>query len=205
MANASHDFSETDSASPALSEMNPKDVQEHVQEDLPPAHACVVAYQDVWYRFCLAQLRSPDLAREATQETALRVIRKFDDFQAQSQLKTWTLGIALNVCRELQRQEQKQRQAKTNPDAIANLKLTNDETPSQQLEAREQQQQAQQQLDDLLNQLTDKQREIVLLRYFEELDTQSIAAATQSKPGTVKATLHQALKKLRNLAGKTQA
>src|SRR5215212_3356518 len=57
--------------------------------------------QDVWYRYCLSQLRDPDLAADATQETGLRFLRQLPSFRGESQLQTWSLGIALNVTREL--------------------------------------------------------------------------------------------------------
>jgi hypothetical protein len=61
------------------------------------------ALQDSWFRFCLALLRNADQARDATQETGLRFIRTFGTFRGDSQLQTWSLGIALNVVREMRR------------------------------------------------------------------------------------------------------
>src|SRR3954469_17738185 len=61
----------------------------------------LTSLQDVWYRFCLAQLHDADLAADATQETGLRFLRQLNQFRGESQLQTWSLGIALNVVREL--------------------------------------------------------------------------------------------------------
>src|SRR3954469_7718659 len=59
--------------------------------------------QDVWYRFCLGMLRDAELARDATQETALRFLKQLPGFRGESQLRTWSLSIAVNVVREMRR------------------------------------------------------------------------------------------------------
>src|SRR5687767_8441050 len=61
------------------------------------------ALQDVWYRFTLSQLRNSDVAADATQETALRFLKQLSAFRGDSQLQTWSVGIALNVVREMKR------------------------------------------------------------------------------------------------------
>jgi RNA polymerase sigma factor (sigma-70 family) len=49
----------------------------------------------------------------------------------------------------------------------------------------------------MLEQLPERQREAVLLRYFHELSVEETAAAMNCAVGTVKATVHQALRALR--------
>jgi RNA polymerase sigma factor (sigma-70 family) len=49
----------------------------------------------------------------------------------------------------------------------------------------------------VLADLPERQREAVILRYFEELSVEDTAAAMNCAPGTVKATVHQALRALR--------
>ena len=49
----------------------------------------------------------------------------------------------------------------------------------------------------LLQRLSDRQREVITLRYFEELSIEETAHAMQIAPGTVKATIWQALRSLR--------
>jgi RNA polymerase sigma factor (sigma-70 family) len=46
--------------------------------------------------------------------------------------------------------------------------------------------------------LSERQREAVVLRFFEELSVEETAAAMECAPGTVKATVHQALRAMRN-------
>ena len=64
--------------------------------------------QDRWFRFTAANTFSHDMAMDATQETALRVLEQLHRFKGQSAFTTWSLGIALNVCRELKRKTARQ-------------------------------------------------------------------------------------------------
>src|SRR5687768_12247271 len=58
------------------------------------------ALQDPWFRLCMALLGDETEARDAVQESALRLLRQLGEFRSQSQLQTWALGIAVNVVRE---------------------------------------------------------------------------------------------------------
>jgi RNA polymerase sigma-70 factor (ECF subfamily) len=143
--------------------------------------------QDVWFRFCLSQLRDPELAADATQETALRFLKQLASFRGDSQLQTWSLGIALNVVREIRRNRP--------TEAIGNeFELTeavNASGPA--LDDQEEQNQ----MRALLNTLPDRQREAITLRFFEELSVEQTAQVMNCAVGTVKATVHQALRALR--------
>lgn len=146
--------------------------------------------QDTIYRFCLAQLRREDSALDATQETALRVLESLPSFRGDSRIKTWVLGIALNVCREIQRKAAKlpvmeilEEKAEASPD-VAEALLQQDST---------------RQLQKLLEKLTPRQREVLVLRYFEQLSVAQTAEILKVSQGTVKAMTSQSLIKLRQL------
>jgi RNA polymerase sigma-70 factor, ECF subfamily len=143
--------------------------------------------QDVWFRFCLSQLRNHELAADATQETALRFLKQLANFRGESQLQTWSLGIALNVVRELRR--------KRPTEAIEN----NVELPAERgsLSSNIENMEEQNQMRAMLNTLPDRQREAITLRFFEDLSVEQTAVAMNCAVGTVKATVHQALRALR--------
>jgi RNA polymerase sigma-70 factor (ECF subfamily) len=134
-------------------------------------------------------LHNPDLAADATQETALRFLKQLPTFRGQSELKTWSLGIALNVTRELKRK----RQFTSDPDEMTPPVDPHDE-PLDEMDLGEQRDRVR----ELLKHLSDRQREVVTLRFFENLSTDETAAAMDCAAGTVKATLHQALRALRH-------
>lgn len=142
--------------------------------------------QDPWYRLCLSLLRDPDAARDATQETAVRVLRTLDQFRGGSTVTTWSIGIAINVCREMRRRGRRDDRRWRMEDA----KETRADVEAQQGEERDALRQA-------LAELPERQREAVVLRFFEELSVEDAARAMGCAEGTVKATVHQAVRALK--------
>ena len=148
----------------------------------------LTALQDVWFRFSLSQLRGDrDLAADATQETALRFLRQLQSFRGESQITTWSLSIALNVVREMRRKRQFDELESAQEPAAA----------TQRVERLTEEQEERDILKRHLDTLPDRQREAIVLRFFEELSVEQTAAAMNCATGTVKATVHQALRSLR--------
>ena len=144
------------------------------------------ALQDVWFRFCLSQLRGDrDAAADATQETALRFLKQLGSFRGESQLQTWSLSIALNVVREMRRKRGFETLDAAPEPQAATLRLAHLDADEGAL------------LKQTLASLPDRQREAITLRFFEELSVEQTAAVMNCATGTVKATVHQALRVLR--------
>lgn len=152
--------------------------------------------QDTWFRFCRAQARGDDeFARDATQETALRVLRTLRAFRGDSRVETWSLGIALNVCREMQR-----RRRRDFPAGAANAHRSDaDAHPATDRSAFA----AAASVDDAerlrraIEELSERQRQAVTLRFLEGMSIEQTADAMGCATGTVKATVFQALRLLR--------
>src|SRR5207244_118795 len=98
---------------------------------------------------CLSLLADADLARDATQETAVRFLRQLPGDHGGRPLA------------DAERSEERDR------------------------------------LRSVLADLPDRQREAIVLRFLEELSVEETAAAMGCAEGTVKATVHQALRSLR--------
>jgi RNA polymerase sigma-70 factor (ECF subfamily) len=145
----------------------------------------LTSVQDVWFRFCLAQLHGDrDRAADATQETALRFLKQLATFRGESRIETWSLSIALNVVREMRRKRQFDPLDAAPERAAA--------TPAPLLGTDEGVL-----LKQTLASLPDRQREAITLRFFEDLSVEEAAAVMKCAAGTVKATVHQALRVLR--------
>ncbi len=179
------------SSSEAPSEAVPAALIERARRgDEEARDALMRAHQDLWFRFCLAQLRDPDAARDATQETALRVLRGLSRFRGESRFATWSLGVAVNVCREAQRGSRRwlpffggrgAAQHESEPAASPASAEALDRT----------------RLAQWLDGLAPRQREAISLRYLEELSVAETARSMRCSEGTVKATVSQALALLR--------
>lgn len=147
------------------------------------------------YRFCLALLANPDAARDATQETALRILRSLSRYRGDATFTTWALSIALNVCRESRRRRRwlvlPTNWAKTDPAPGPAARANNSEQSQWLMRS--------------LGQLPQRQREAITLRYLQGLSTKQTAQAMRCAEGTVKATLAKALHKLREQWGQDHA
>lgn len=141
--------------------------------------------QDQWYRMVLRLLGNAESAREATQETALRFLRQLPLFEGRSEIRTWSLGIAINVVREMRR-EKEQDALTIDPPAHGN-------GPDGEIEQRERAQI----VNRVIDSLPERQREAVMLRFFEQLSVDQSATVMGCAPGTVKALVFQALRNMR--------
>jgi RNA polymerase sigma-70 factor (ECF subfamily) len=131
-------------------------------------------------------LGNHELACDATQETAARFLQRLPTWRGDGSLKTWSFGIALNIVREMRRAR-----ATIDP-LIAGPGRAR--PPDEMIDALEQAEL----LHVALGDLPERQREALVLRFFEDLSTEQAAIAMNCAPGTVKATVHQALRALRN-------
>lgn len=165
--------------------MDPATIQAARAGDREALAALLRSLQDPWYRMALAISGDTDEAAEATQEAAMRLLRDIASFRGESQFRTWAIGILVNVLREQRRAKRQTNAELVAPQAVEAV----DETVQ-----RNEQQQV---LRDLLSDLPDRQREALVLRFFEELSIDEAAQVMKCAAGTVKATVHQALKSLR--------
>lgn len=147
--------------------------------------------QDSLWRFCLSQLGDPNAAEDAVQETAIRLVRGVGRFAGRSTAKTWALGVALNVCREHRRRSTRA--------ATPLAEEPPGGEPSPSVHAADAEGAAA--VNAWVAGLPDRQREAIVLRYFEGLSVDEAAAAMECAPGTVKAAVFAGLRALRKAAG----
>jgi len=157
-------------------------------------------YQNDVFRFCLHYLKEVELAKEAAQETFLRVYVARDRFDAARKFKPWMLCIARNLClNELKRKktvpmEALEDYASASREDSGALLRSSEDSPAEQLITRERRQA----LMEVVDGLPESSREIVVLRYFERMSAREIAEVVDSTEGAVRTRLHRILKDLRD-------
>lgn len=60
-------------------------------------------YQEALLRMCYLHLRDQSLAEDAVQETFMKAYRSMIHFRGDSHEKTWLMRIAINTCRDINR------------------------------------------------------------------------------------------------------
>ena len=122
-----------------------------------------------------------DDADDLLQDTWVRVARGARRFDAGRRVRPWLYGIASNLARDLHRRRQVRTRA-----ALAERTPEGPSPPFERIDLRER-----------LARLPDRLREVVLLRYYGDLDEAEMAAALGVPRGTVKSRLHGAIRELK--------
>jgi RNA polymerase sigma-70 factor (ECF subfamily) len=138
-------------------------------------------HRDYVFRLAVALLGSRALAEDATQEVFLRMARGRRRWRPRARFRTWLYKVTLNTCRELSRRSR--REAPPSPAVEPTVDPASCWLGTDLRRA--------------WGRLPARQREVLVLRYFEELSTAETAAVMGCRQGTVKAHLHRALTALR--------
>lgn len=136
-------------------------------------------------RYCLWHTPDPSLAEDAAQETFLKVIRYVDRYTDRGTYKAFLYQIAKNTCIDMGRKKWQ-----------SDLPLEQAEAQlygESGIEAVE----ADLVLRQMVQNLPEQQREIVLLRFAQDLTIQEMAQVLGLPMRTVQSRLRSALKKLR--------
>jgi len=141
-------------------------------------------YQAVLLAHLAGKLGNKDKAEEAAQESFVRAYFKMDSLQRTDLFYSWLLGIADNVAKEHQRNEQIRRQR----EAVRSFS-------QEALQPELSQDYA---LESAIAELDEPYRKIILLRYYGQHSCNQIAAKLDMPLGTVTKTLSRAYAMLRN-------
>ncbi len=146
------------------------------------------------YRLALSITDDEADAYEITQETFITALRSLRDYQEKSSFKAWLYTIAVNLSRGHLRKRKilgRLRAALTSIFRIETQRLPDPEDEAIQSEEEEA-------VWNSLNQLDERHRIVMVLRYFHELSVVEIAEVLSISEGTVHSRLHNAREKLRS-------
>ena len=122
-------------------------------------------------------------ALDVVQETAYRSFKKIDTLKNPEYFKTWLIKIAINCAIELVRKNKKVIELKPQNEEFVGFE---DEDVSLSVT-----------LQDLLDQLNEDEKSIIILRFYQEYSLKEISDLLNMPLGTTKSLLYRALIKLR--------
>ena len=128
-------------------------------------------------RLCAMNLRDASLAQDAVQDTFLKAFRQFHRFRGDADALTWLTAIAINVCRDYHRTawfRHVDRRMDDLPEQAANFPFQDNTV-----------------ITEVMN-LPDKYREVILLRYYQDMKQKEVAAALGLTERAVRQRLHKA-------------
>jgi RNA polymerase sigma-70 factor (ECF subfamily) len=159
------------------------------------AEACAELYDrhyDAVYRYCYFRAGDAILAQDLTGEVFVRMVEKLDRFQARGRpLLAWLYTIARNLVTDVQRQESKATHVGLNEEAMI---MEDDGAELGRGVDRRLQAEC---LAAALRHLTEDQRQVILLKFIENLSNAQVARMLSKTEGAIKSLQHRALKSLR--------
>lgn len=161
----------------------------------------VERYQNRIHAMVFGMVRDGEEARDITQNAFIKAYQSLSTFRIESSFYTWLYRIAMNLAIDSVRKH-KRRKTSSFDEAVAArdedggiLEVHHEESPQRALQRK----QLQQRIFTALDELSDDQREVVLLREVEGLSYKEIAEAMDIPEGTVMSRLFYARKKLQQL------
>ncbi len=141
-------------------------------------------HKDYVFRLACGFVGDRELAEDVTQDVFLRLADGRARGRPRARFRTWLYKVTLNTARELRRRQGRE----------AGL-LAEDEAEQRSMPPPQNALLAD--LERALGGLSERQREVVVLRFYEGLSTRETAQVMRCREGTVKSHLHRAFEFLR--------
>ncbi|TCS96783.1 RNA polymerase sigma factor [Hazenella coriacea] len=135
-------------------------------------------------------LQDPNKAEDVVQEVFIRLIRQLQQGKIPHRVKPWMYRVAINLCRDYWKSASYRSEQQR-----LDLPERREQSPSV-IEIYEHQETRKEVLSSL-SKLTQREREIIILRFYQELKLQEIAEVLSLTLSTTKTHLYKALKKLK--------
>ena len=171
---------------------NEQDILRRAQQgDSEAFRLLVEAYQTQVYRLAL-RMCGEAAADDVPQEAFLAAWRALPEFRGTCRFSTWLYRLTTNAAIDCLRREKRHR----GTDDLDGVELPDGgDTPQETAERSE----TRNAVRAALYRLTDEHREVLLLRYMQELDYGEIARALRISEGTVKSRINRAKARLKEL------
>ena len=170
--------------------------------DLTAFEELVAHFERPVYSICFRLLNDAEDARDAAQETFLKIYRGLTGFRGESGLKTWIYRIAINQAMNQQRWWKRRRR-----DETVSLDLSRNGAPGSlgeslqgaaaSPEERAIENERERRLLRALSQVKREYRVVLMLREIEELSYEEIAETLEISIGTVKSRIARGREELR--------
>lgn len=142
-----------------------------------------VRYRENYYRLAYSYVKNADDALDIVQESIYKAISSMGSLKNHDYIKTWFYRIVVNTSLDFLRKQRKN--VAVGEDILANSIFgTVDDYGDFDLQ-------------EALDNLPDKYRTVVILRYFEDLKIDEIAEILNENTNTVKTRIYKSLEKLR--------
>ncbi len=162
----------------------------------------IALYEKKILNHCYRMLGNLADAEDATQEVFVKIFRFIKSYTGQSAFSTWIYKIASNVCLDYVRKHRRHQKDtvsihQQNKEGEEFFLSIEDDGPSpyEKTKANE----AQEKLAEALSQLSDEQKQVIILRDVDGFSYEEIAKILNTAPGTVKSRINRARQNLQKI------
>jgi RNA polymerase sigma-70 factor, ECF subfamily len=149
------------------------------------------------FALCFGMLGREDEARDAAQETFIAAYRNLQNFRGEAKVSSWLHRIAVNQCLTKQRRAKVRAESYLEDEAETNQAVFVASAPGASPARVTEQNERLQLIRQAVGSLPPELKQVIVMKEFEELTFQEIAAALDLPLSTVKSRLYTALKQLR--------
>ena len=163
----------------------------------------VLRYQAQAVLIAQGVLRNFELAKDASQSAFAKAYFGLNRFREDAKFKTWLFRIVLNEAKDVYRKEKARGLFRfwsgheaddESNESILELVLSQGQSPREVFEEQE----MKKRLEQAINKLPEREREVFILRYLNDLSLNEVAEALGMALGTVKAHLSHGAEKLKS-------
>jgi len=165
------------------------------QGDLAAFEELVSLYRERVYRTAFRVMREKESALDVVQEAFIRVHAELKNCRGEAAFEGWLYRLVTNLAIDHYRRAKRRRFLPLLMD------FAGKGGPERELEAKG----AKRRLNEALDCLSDRQKKVFVLKHYQGLSTVEIAEVIDAAEGTVKATLHQAMNKMRDFLENKEA
>nr|WP_269135955.1 RNA polymerase sigma factor [Sporosarcina cyprini] len=146
----------------------------------------IMAQQDDYYRLALSYMGNAHDAMDAMEEMIVSLYANMGQLKKEEAFYSWSKTILVNRCKQMLKKQQKV------------VLIDEWEPASADVHNPYEQKEQHMELQEMLLLVNDYQKEAIELKYFHDLDYETIAGMTNVSIGTVKSRIFQGLKKIRD-------
>lgn len=141
--------------------------------------------KDSLYKVSFMYLKNEDDALDCIHEAIIKAIKSLNNLKEPQYFNTWMMRVTANVCKDYIKKNNKV--VFVDIQDYENTFIAKEEN---QFEHKED-------IEMALNKLTEKERDLIVMRYLDDMSLKSISTEISTPIGTIKSRLNRTLKKLR--------
>jgi RNA polymerase sigma-70 factor (ECF subfamily) len=164
--------------------------------DMDSFNQLIVRWERPIYALAYRVLGREEDARDVCQDTFLRAYRALPGFRGQAKFSSWLYRIALNLCRDWIRRQQRAPVSQM-PDDFEPTELLTETGPAESIEDLVARRELSAIVAEAMRSLSEEQRTAIILKEYHGLTFQEIADMQGCPLSTVKTRLYQGLSQLR--------